>query len=163
VISLVDGAGRHLRVHPRDLTTVSNATIYIIENVGVYMPEYYESAAIRHLEDALTLQSSGRGDNAGHLVGFAAECAIKYQIENLRPQNNSPHGHIPELLIAARKHLGARVNYSNMYDILKGDVFEGWNVNLRYYETGHTRKAELENWFSVTKRLFAIARLKVRK
>ncbi len=127
------------------------------------MPEDYESAAIRHLEDALTLLASGKRDNAGHLVGFAAECAIKYKIENLRPQNNSPHGHIPELLITARKHLGARVNYSNMYDILKGDIFAGWNVNRRYYETGHTEEAELESWFSATKRLFATARLKVRK
>ncbi len=127
------------------------------------MPEDYESAAVRHFEDATTLQSSGRTDNAGHLIGFAAECAIKLKILNLRPQNNSPHGHFPDLLIAARKHLGARANFSNMYDILKGDVFAGWNVNRRYYETGNTSNSELALWFSVTKRLFATARLKVRK
>ena len=84
----------------------------------------------------------------GHLIGFAAECAIKLKILNLRPQNNSPHGHFPDLLIAARKHLGARANFSNMYDILKGDVFAGWNVNRRYYETGNTSNSELALWFS---------------
>jgi hypothetical protein len=127
------------------------------------LPEDYESAAIRHLEDAAALRSSGRIDNAGHLVGFAAECAIKYKILNLRPQNDSPHGHFPELLIIARKHLGSRTNFSSMYDVLKGDVFAGWNVNRRYFETGNTTDAELESWFSTTKRLFATARLRGRK
>jgi len=126
------------------------------------VPEDYESAAIRHFEDATALQSSGRPDNAGHLVGFAAECAIKHRILNLRPQANSPHGHFPELLVIARKHLGARGNFSNMYNVLKGDVFPGWDVNRRYYETGSTSEAELAGWFSTAKRLFATARLKVK-
>jgi hypothetical protein len=109
------------------------------------------------------LRLSGRIDNAGHLVGFAAECAIKYKILNLRPKNDSPHGHFPELLIVARKHLGARSNFSNMYDVLKGSAFAGWHVNRRYWETGNTTEAELESWFTITKRLFATARLRGRK
>lgn len=125
--------------------------------------EDYKSAAIRHFEDAMALRASGRIDNAGHLVGFAAECAIKFKILNLRPRNNSPHGHFPDLLIAARKHLGERANFSNMYNVLKGDVFANWNVNRRYYETGNTSEAELSMWLSTTKRLFATAGLKVRK
>jgi hypothetical protein len=39
--------------------------------------ENYEDAAVRHYDDAKALRDSGRGDNAGHLIGFAAECAIK--------------------------------------------------------------------------------------
>ncbi|MGB9145174.1 MAG: hypothetical protein WCC14_05095 [Acidobacteriaceae bacterium] len=127
------------------------------------MPEDYESAAIRHFEDATALRLSGRSDNAGHLVGFAAECAIKHKMASLRPQINAPHGHFPDLLIAARKHLGARNRYSTMYDVLKGSVFAGWNVNRRYYATGNTSDAELTAWFSITKRLLATANLKVRK
>jgi hypothetical protein len=50
-----------------------------------------------------------------------------------------------------------------MYDVLKGDVFAGWDVNRRYYETGNTTEAELAGWFSITKRLFAIAELRGRK
>ena len=53
------------------------------------MPEDYASAAIRHFKDATALQSSGRLDNAGHLVGFAAECAIKHGISNLRSQKQT--------------------------------------------------------------------------
>jgi hypothetical protein len=41
----------------------------------------YESAAVRHIRDATALQAIGRFDNAGHLVGFAAESAIKLRIQ----------------------------------------------------------------------------------
>ena len=66
------------------------------------MTQDYESAAVRHFEDAQTLWASGRVDNAGHLIGFAAECAIKHRISSLRPAAKSPQGHFPEILIAAR-------------------------------------------------------------
>lgn len=127
------------------------------------MAENYQSAALRHFEDAMTLRTSGRSDNAGHLIGFAAECAIKYRIVSLRPTTNSPHGHFPDILIAARKHLGARSGYTQMFDVLKGDIFVGWHVNHRYDETGSTGESDLAKWFNITKRLFATAGLKVQK
>ena len=135
----------------------------ITRGLGARLPEDYQSAAIRHFEDATALRASDRPDNAGHLIGFAAECAIKYRITSLRPGQNSPHGHFPEILVAARKHLGARSSYTSMYELLKADIFRGWDVNSRYQETGHTEQQELIKWFSVTKRLFATASLKVPK
>ena len=127
------------------------------------MADNYESAAFRHFYDAAKLKTAGSIDNAGHLVGFAAECAIKYRISSLRTAVNCPHGHLPELLIAARKHFGQRSGYTAMYDVVKADIFKGWNVNLRYDATGHTDPVELIKWFEVTRRLFATAGLKVRK
>jgi HEPN domain-containing protein len=127
------------------------------------LPADYESAAIRHFEDALALRKRGRIDNAGHLIGFAAECAIKYRIISLRPSETSPHGHFPELLVAARKHLGPRSGYTGMYSIVRADIFSGWHVNSRYNETGHTAEADLERWIQTTKRLFAVARVRVSK
>jgi hypothetical protein len=128
------------------------------------MAESYESAALRHFEDATTLRTSGRYDNAGHLIGFAAECAIKHRIMALRPATDAPHVHFPGLLVAARKQFGPRSQYSvSMFDVLKPDVFAGWHVNRRYDETGSTDDAELIKWFGVTKRLFATAGLKVKK
>jgi len=85
----------------------------------------YESAAVRHFKDATALQASGRADNAAHLVGFAAECAIKHRICSLRPGIDVPHLHFPELLITARKHLGQRSGYTSMYDVIRGDIFRG--------------------------------------
>ncbi|MDP2758780.1 MAG: hypothetical protein Q8O64_00020 [Sideroxyarcus sp.] len=124
--------------------------------------EKYDSAAIRHYEDAQLLRASGKLDNAGHLVGFAAECAIKHQISSLKLNQVNPHGHLPDFLIVARKHLGSRASYNGMFNILKADVFSGWHVNRRYYQTGNTSLTELATWFDVTKRLFATARLKVK-
>ena len=99
--------------------------------------EDYEGAAIRHFVDAASLRKSGRRDNAGHLVGFAAECAIKHRISSLRRNPESPRGHFPELLAAARKRLGRRNDYTKCIK-LKADVFADWNINRRYCPTGHT-------------------------
>ena len=125
--------------------------------------ENYESAARRHFQDALALEASGSVDNAGHLIGFAAECAIKFRIMSLRPGESSPHGHFPDILIAARKHLGARMGYTSMFAILKMDIFKGWAIDRRYAATGHTNSVELAQWIETTKRLFAAAGLKVRQ
>jgi len=142
------------------IRSISLSWIELEERVA----ENYESAALRHFEDAAALQSSGRPDNAGHLIGFAAECAIKLRFESLRTAADAPHVHLPELVIAARKHFGARSKYTvSMFDVLKPDIFAGWNVNRRYHETGSTNNAELTEWFKVTKRLFATAGLRVKR
>ncbi len=130
---------------------------------GESLPQDYESAAVRHFDDATTLRNLGRTDNAGHLIGFAAECAIKHRISSLRPGVNVPQGHFPEILIAARKHLGQRSGYTGMYTIVKNDIFKRWSVNKRYDETGHTQPGDLEEWVATTKRLFAVAQLRRRK
>ncbi|MGD0961299.1 MAG: hypothetical protein ABSB19_15940 [Methylomonas sp.] len=126
--------------------------------------EKYDSAAIRHFEDAELLKDSKKLDNAGHLIGFAAECAIKHKISTIHSSTTVPHGHFPDILISARKHLGQRSSYTTtIYDILKHDIFIGWSVNRRYYETGNTTMFEIDSWFNVTKRLFATAGLKRHK
>lgn len=125
--------------------------------------EDYKSAALRHFADAKTLREAARRDNAGHLVGFAAECAIKSKITTISADGASPHGHLPEFLIAARKHLGPRANYSDMYNLIKVEIFRTWNVNRRYLATGNTTDEELDDWFKVTRRLFQQAQLKERK
>jgi len=125
--------------------------------------EDYKSAALRHLSDAETLRDGGRFDNAGHLVGFAAECAIKFKISTLTTDGAAPHGHLPDFLVVARKHLGARTRYSGMYNIVKRDIFKSWDVGRRYETTGATVEQELDEWFSETRRLFAQAQIKERK
>lgn len=65
--------------------------------------EDYASAAIRHYIDAEKLKSSGSIDNAGHLVGFAAECALKYKISTISPDMDRPRGHFPDFVNIAKK------------------------------------------------------------
>ena len=122
----------------------------------------HKSAALRHFTDAKMLNDAKRLDNAGHLIGFAAECAIKHQLSMLSP----PHEvsvHLPALLLTARKHLGARSQYSlSMFEVLRADILVGWDVNRRYHGTGHTSAEEVALWIKETQRLFACAKLKER-
>lgn len=125
-------------------------------------PEDYVGAAIRHFRDAELLKISGRLDNAGHLVGFAAECAIKHKIESLGTGGRSPDLHLPHILPAARNRLGGRVGYSGMYDIVKSDIFREWAVDHRYAGTGKVTEKQISEWMDLTKRLFAAAHIRVK-
>ncbi|MND58988.1 hypothetical protein D3C80_501630 [compost metagenome] len=105
---------------------------------------------------------AGRLDNAGHLIGFSAECAIKYRIDSLGSGVSSPAQHLPEILAAARKRLGGRANYASMFNLLKGDAFADWAVDHRYSVTGKVTQVQFDAWFTVTKRLLAAANVRVR-
>ena len=119
--------------------------------------EDYEAAAIRHYENAKFLRENGDIDNAGHLVGFAAECAIKFRIVSLQPGSSAPHIHLPDLLITARKKFHGRGLGTNIYHIVKDDHFRTWDVSRRYWATKSTAETELEEWFIVTRRLLGAA------
>ena len=124
-------------------------------------PEDYSGAAIRHFSDATMLSAANKYDNAGHLIGFAAECAIKFRVEI--QTSESLVSHLPELLAPARKRLGSRANFSTMYSILKEDVLKGWAIDFRYAPTGKVTSPMYAQWESTTKRLMAAAGIKVRQ
>jgi hypothetical protein len=124
--------------------------------------EKYDSAAIRHFLDAKALRSIGQLDNAGHLIGFAVECAVKHRISTLSAGADGPHGHFPAFLAIARKHLQQRSGYTtSMFALLKSGILENWDVSRRYYETGNTTQTEIDSWFADANRIFASASLKV--
>ena len=125
-------------------------------------PEDYEGAAIRHYQDAEALRQTHRFDNAGHLIGFAAECAIKHGIGALGAGERSPDLHLPHLLPAARKRLGERAGYRSMFDLVKPEIFKEWNIDWRYANTGKTTQDNIADWFGTTRRLLAAANIKVR-
>jgi hypothetical protein len=123
--------------------------------------EDYLDAALRHYKDAETLRSLGDLDNAGHLIGFAAECAIKYRISTIITANN-PRVHFPDIAQAAKKHFGHRGGYHPLFDVLKRDLMVGWAIDRRYFSTGNTTAVELDSWFQDTKRIFASVSIKRR-
>ncbi|WP_428020217.1 hypothetical protein [Aquabacterium sp.] len=117
--------------------------------------EDYKGAAARHYTDAYTLKSIGQYDNAGHLIGFAAECAIKHHM--VQVSQSSVNLHLPELLAAAKRQLGSRVGYTSLYDVLKTDALAGWAIDYRYAPTGKISKETLEGWCAGAKRILAAA------
>jgi hypothetical protein len=125
-------------------------------------PEDYHAAAIRHYRDATSLRDVGRFDNAGHLIGFSAECAIKYRIDALGLGAPSPAQHLPEILAAARKRLGERSSYASMFNLLKGTIFADWAVDHRYSTTGKVTEEQVLAWFLITQRLMAAANIRMR-
>ena len=125
-------------------------------------PEDYQAAAIRHYQDATALRDAGRLDNAGHLIGFSAECAIKYRIDSLGLGNRSPAQHLPDIVVAARKRLGERSNYTSMFNLLKNGIFADWAVDHRYSLTGKVTSEQVAAWFLITKKLLAAANIRVR-
>jgi HEPN domain-containing protein len=114
------------------------------------MAEDYAAAARRHFRDAEKLAKCGRYDSAGHLIGFAAECAVKYCVENLRPAEATPHLHFPQLIEKAKKMLRGRKTHSLFTLLSQQNYMSGWEIGHRYsadsvsaetYETWRVRIA----------------------
>jgi hypothetical protein len=119
----------------------------------------YSEAANRHFTDSDHLAGASRWGNAGHLLGFAAECAVKHCIKTLRPTAGGAHGHFPELIGIARKHLRTRRDAA-MNTVLKTpDLLDGWHVNLRYEADAAVGEVQYSNWRKHTVRLLGAARL----
>jgi hypothetical protein len=110
--------------------------------------------------NACTLKEVGQYDNAGHLIGFAAECAIKHHMGQV--SSTSVNLHLPELLAAAKRQLGNRAGYTSMYDVLKTADLAGWAVDHRYAATGKTSAESFEYWHAGARRILAAAGIKAR-
>jgi hypothetical protein len=124
------------------------------------MDEEYGEAAVRHLTDADILASGSRWGGAAYLVGFAAECAIKHRIETLRPEQGAPHGHFPEILDAAKRHLGRRRDTA-LHAVLKmSNLMGGWTVSLRYSGDAAVDQGRYTLWREHAVRLVCAAGLR---
>ncbi len=58
--------------------------------------ECYKGAALRHFDDAHYLATDSRWDDAGDLMGFAAECSVKHAVQQ-HTRSAVPHVHFPDL------------------------------------------------------------------
>jgi hypothetical protein len=127
---------------------------------GKTVIETYNEAALRHLTDAETLAANRRWGGASHLVGFAAECAIKYKIESLRPAQNAPHGHFPEIIEIAKKHIGRRRDAALHTILQKPALMADWTISLRYAEDAAVGEDHYDRWRKDAGRLLGAAGLK---
>jgi hypothetical protein len=125
------------------------------------MPSDYTQAARRHYLDAERLADAGRHDNAGHLIGFAAECALKKAALGFFPKGQSEiEGHLPGGLKGiikrqldgrnAKGRLLALVQYNSSF-------FADWHVNDRYSPDGHVALQRYTTWRKQTLEALSIA------
>jgi len=100
-------------------------------------PYNYQSAARRHLEDAESLLSAGRCDNAAYLAGYAAECSVKALAELVGQPLPRLHLHqlssdVLEAALAAvggfRRYPGARAAFTG--------ALASWVTDMRYDASG---------------------------
>lgn len=126
------------------------------------MPENYHDAALRHFHDSERLAGEQRFDNAGHLIGFAAECALKHHF-GITASQNTPKTHLPDLAAAMRRRFSARdPNQAAMYSLLNNigpGYFSGWSVNDRYGEDDTISEVRYNRWREQARRTFGAARL----
>jgi hypothetical protein len=110
------------------------------------VPEDYKESALRHFIDADRLASSGAFDGAGHLIGFSAECALKYCVENLRPNAEIPHVHFPQIIEAAKRQLQSRRQSSMLQALKRPELMADWKIESRYSGNDHVTPEIYYKW-----------------
>ena len=126
------------------------------------MPSDYKQSAVRHFYDAELLAASGRYDDAGHLMGLAAECALKLGAQGFtQPSNQEIDGHLPGVKRTIRSILDGRSAKGPLLALVgRSDFFQNWAVNDRYKSDGHVEKPTYDNWKASTKLAFGIVKLR---
>ncbi|RJX31123.1 MAG: hypothetical protein C4531_07950 [Desulfurivibrio sp.] len=120
---------------------------------------------MRHWKDAELLEKDNRLENADHLYGFAAECAIKNVL--VRLPSFSRNGKLEKSYKEHVNVLWGRVNYQNLQKsyphlsaLLKSpNPFADWDVNQRYAANDGISKTALELHKISAKRLLGIINL----
>lgn len=125
------------------------------------MIEAYGDAAKRHYADARTLAAVQRYDNAGHLIGFAVECALKHALNLHEPAGENPKLHLPNIVAVMLKRLKSRNPKTAALRTLllqnQTTFFNDYDVSGRYWATGAVTSAMFDQWEIMTKRTFGAA------
>lgn len=103
---------------------------------GTVGTENFQDAAVRHHHDARRLAAGERFQNAGYLIGLAAECLVKGMLEkdgNTIERGSGFRCHFPELARVIGQYVGEGPYMRLLAPIVVGSEFlSGWDVNTRY-------------------------------
>ena len=122
--------------------------------------EAFGDAAVRHFTDAELLADASRIDGAGHLIGFAVECAIKHAIRSPAISAKIPHSHLPELIEKAKQSLKGRKHLPIYHVIEIPDLMLGWDIAHRYFTDGTISPKKFDDWRNHAKRTLGAAGLR---
>jgi hypothetical protein len=124
----------------------------------------YNEAALRHYTDAERLAADERFDNAGHLIGFSAECAIKYAFAMTEVDDESPRVHLPILVNRVLKKIKNKnpreVPLLHVLMETRDGFFHDWRVAARYDADGCIDKPTYRKWERLAKRALGAAGLR---
>jgi hypothetical protein len=122
----------------------------------------FPDAARRHRSDAKHLATDQRFQNAGHLIGFAAECLVKEILKSAGINIDKASGfkvHFPELQKQVR--LQGRIRAMILLaPIVSGSTFlAGWAAECRYEQDIVPFDAEtrFQSWAADVETLFKAA------
>ena len=126
--------------------------------------ESFEHAAKRHFSDAEDLAGRQRLDNAGHLIGLAAECAAKHAVRHVVPKPRRVH--FPELTAEVRKLGGRNTAVSKIRRALSppahGSAFDDWCIAMRYRADRQVEDARYRKWKAAAGRIMSAASIERR-
>ena len=95
----------------------------------------FQDAAVRHYHDAKRLAAGGRFQNAGYLIGLAAECLVKTMLERdgkIIDKKSVFRCHFPKLAGVVGR-LGQGPNMRLLAPVVaRGDFLSEWDVERRY-------------------------------
>lgn len=105
--------------------------------------ENFLSASRKHFNDAVSLNASGRHDNAAYLSGYVVECALKAMVEADGSVNPRRFGHDvaalstkAALLVAKLSRVRRQVTLPSSADYQ--DLLANWIPEERYLAEGAT-------------------------
>lgn len=122
----------------------------------------FPDSARRHRSDASHLAASERFQNAGHLIGFAAECLAKNILTNagITIDSNSPFRcHFPDLGRQIKIAPITRIGTVLAPILGPASFLDGWRAESRYEATlsPHDAKARYIRWQTDVDALFRAA------
>lgn len=125
----------------------------------------FSDAAGRHWKDGELLFDSGRFDNADHLYGFAAECAVKSAVK--LTENAGAEGDIDERYRYHIDKLWDRVpaqqlsrNFPALSALLRQqNPFSDWAASQRYQANNLITKVAVDNHRKMAQRLLGATQL----
>ena len=126
------------------------------------MADLFPDAARRHRSDARDLAAHNRYQNAGHLIGFAAECLAKDLLQSAGINVDKASGfkkHFPELGSKIKIDGRTRV-MAILAPIVSATTFlDGWTADGRYEANLATADAELRfnSWSADVESIFRAA------
>jgi hypothetical protein len=119
------------------------------------MTYQFRSAARRHILDAERLHRATRTANAGHLFGFACECALKAFLERegvAFDQRGRWWHHVNELWKHFLAHMRTREGARWAAKMPQENPFRNWSVSDRYRDDQNIVLADLPLWESGAKK-----------